>query len=158
MLIFCHRDRNNPHSTLTKWRWKMSMFGFRIHKCFMQQRARDSKIHIKSTTKRKNKKTNNRIDSFVLQNYWDAIIVLTQSIFDSHQMTVKNEHVWLQNSRMFYLNPATLMTHHLEILMIDWGESWLKNKNDLSAVLHKFSGSFTVSLAHSIDRFSSNND
>ena len=80
----------------------MSMFGFRIHKCFMQQRARDSKIHIKSTTKRKNKKTNNRIDSFVLQNDWDAIIVLTQSIFDSHQMTVKNEHVWLQNSRMFY--------------------------------------------------------
>ena len=28
-------DVNNQHSTLTKWEWEMSMFGFRINECFI---------------------------------------------------------------------------------------------------------------------------
>ena len=91
----------------------------------MQQRARDSKNTHKKYNE-KNKKTNNRIDSFVLQNYWDGIIVLTQSKIDFHQMTVKNEHVWLQNSQMFYATITWILLLWWHIILKYW---WLIEVN-----------------------------
>ena len=73
----------------------MSMFGFRVNECFMQQGVRDLNTRTKVQREHNNQKLTIESTALCFRTTEMASIGYKPSTFDSHQLMVRNDHVWL---------------------------------------------------------------